>query len=110
MAIEKERRFIQNLRTTGITAPDTSVIDVHDGEIAVGMNSRFPKLFVKKEDGNFEEFVGLGELLNSELATMKAITQLKEELIDIREIIGNGIPGKSITEYLHNKFDDFVVL
>ncbi len=101
MANTNERPYVQNLRTTKTTPPQPSDnIEVHDGEIIVGMNEVFPKLFIKKEDGEYEEFVGLSELLNAELATNRALIDLKNRLDHMDRIVGYGIAGESITEYI----------
>ena len=54
MAIE-DRQLIQHLRTSGITAPPASAIT--DGEIALSMDNTNPKIFFKKNNGEFAEFV-----------------------------------------------------
>lgn len=53
--MEQERTPILNLRTSGTTAPSTSLIE--DGEIAISMDNTNPKLWTKKNDGSLAEFI-----------------------------------------------------
>lgn len=52
--MEQERTPILNLRTSGTTAPSTSLIDF--GEIAVSMNVESPRLWTKQLDDSLAEY------------------------------------------------------
>lgn len=91
MDVVKERQYIQNLRTSGTEAPNSAITnDIHPGELIVSYNEVFSKLFTKKIkkvdevtgeiEWEFEQFPGLSEQLNAELATMKALCDLNNRI------------------------------
>jgi len=106
----EERKYIQNLRTSGTTPPvESEILTVHDGEIAIAMDNDSPRIFFKKNNGEWAEFVDKQVLLNTELAIEKALSDLYVRIKKLDRIVGNGISGGSISSYLAEKSDGEII-
>lgn len=99
-----ERKYVQNLRTSGTTPPvESEILEIHDGEIALAMDNDFPRIFFKKNNGDWAEFVDKSILLNTELAIQKALSDLNNRIEKLDRIVGNGISYGSISKYIADK-------
>lgn len=107
---EEERGFVQNLRTSGTSAPvETEIFQVKDGELAIAMDNDFPRIFFKKNNGEWAEFVDTATLLNTELAIQKALSDLDIRIKKLDRIVGNGISGYSLSKYIADKSNGEVI-
>jgi hypothetical protein len=101
----KERESVQHLRNFGANPP-SDTFKIEQGEIALALDEKFPKIFFKKNDGEWAVFVDLQSLLNAELAIQKALSSLNNRIANLEDIIGEGIVESSISDYLANRDPD----
>ena len=80
MADNRENK-IQNLRTTGKNPPvESEVLQVEQGEIALAMDDDFPRIFFKKNNGEWAVFVDSQMLENQAVAVAKALNDLNDRV------------------------------
>ena len=80
MADNRENK-IQNLRTTSKNPPvESEVLQVEQGEIALAMDDDFPRIFFKKNNGEWAVFVDSQMLENQAVAVAKALNDLNDRV------------------------------